>query len=167
MTNLIKELREWYKLNHPDKVHGKSIRYQEFNEILSRHEGAKEAGGLESWENEAEAFYKASGYLRPGKDPGVIGDEGYIERRDRAWRVWSAGWCYRDENSPAPDKAVEPLAMLADRKGSWIEGWYKVGDMWRIRIESNNKDGSIVFRDDDPAAAEAKAREYLEGLEDK
>ena len=57
---------------------------------------------LESWENEAEAFYKVTGYLRPGKDPGIIGDEGYTARRDKAWKIWSAGWCYRDDNPPTP-----------------------------------------------------------------
>jgi len=73
-------------------------------------------GSLEAWESEAEAFYKASGYLRPGKDPGIIGDEEYIQRRDRAWSLWCGGWNYRDNLSPISEAKVgkqeEPLAVI-------------------------------------------------------
>jgi flagellar biosynthesis/type III secretory pathway protein FliH len=44
---------------------------------------------LEAWEEEAEAFHQATGYLRPGKDDarGIHSEE---ERR-AAWIGWSKG----------------------------------------------------------------------------
>ena len=58
---------------------------------------------LESWEDEDKAFYEATGYLRPGKDPGIIGDTDYRERRDREWETWCAGYGYcASRYRPAP-----------------------------------------------------------------
>jgi hypothetical protein len=48
---------------------------------------------LEQWEAEAEAFYRATGYLRPGKDYGALSGHDHqreIERK-AAWRAWSGG----------------------------------------------------------------------------
>ena len=70
---------------------------------------------LESWEDEAKAFYEATGYLRPGKDPGIIGDTDYRERRDREWKTWRAGYGYcASRYRPAPSSADEGLRELKD-----------------------------------------------------
>ena len=64
----------------------------------------------------------------------------------------------------------EPLAVLADKKGWWIDAMGNTTDEWFIQIKRGrayeNK-GWESFEDDTYAKAESKAREYLEGLEDK
>ena len=72
-------------------------------------EGGDEGLGdsLEAWEDEAEAFYKTTGMLRPGKD--VAAASGWTEEREeerqKAYKIWCAGWSYRDGLSRRPGKA--------------------------------------------------------------
>ena len=49
---------------------------------------------LQDWENEASAFLKATGFLRPGKDvPAAMNpSDDYMEQRQLAWRAWCAGY---------------------------------------------------------------------------
>ena len=46
---------------------------------------------LQDWENEASAFLKATGFLRPGKDVPAASPEDE-EQRQLAWRAWCAGY---------------------------------------------------------------------------
>lgn len=102
-AGLVAELQKW--ANHYFPGQG-GLRDSDLQDILSRYEAVpvKEGGdeSLEEWENEAEAFYKVTGCLRPGKDPGIIGDEGYCQKRDKAWAVWCGGWNYRASLHPRP-----------------------------------------------------------------
>jgi len=121
---LLEELIEQYiyRVNSGEVLSIRSV-LKDIRDNLPRHAEPKE-DSLEAWENEAEAFYNATGYLRPGKDPGIIGDVGYCERRDRAWNIWCAGWSYCSEHHhPTPDKAVEPLAVDIDKEP--FKGWIK------------------------------------------
>ena len=53
---------------------------------------------LEKWEQEAEAFYQATGYLRPGKDvPAAMNpSDEYMEQRRLAWFAWCAARTYAE-----------------------------------------------------------------------
>lgn len=74
-------------------------------------------------------------------------------------------------------ESVEPLAVLADKKGIWqvsYQSWKNCPDSLRpsivVLFREKDKDGnevSKVFTGDTYAAAEAKARAYLESLDDK
>ncbi len=59
-----------------------------------------EMSELERWENEAAAFYKATGYLRPGKDYAGMA---FVDERIRQelWKAWVYG---RDYRLPPPPK---------------------------------------------------------------
>lgn len=51
---------------------------------------------LSDFEDEAEAFYQATGYLRPGKDePSRGGTDPYM--RNRFWHVWSEAIKYAEK----------------------------------------------------------------------
>lgn len=78
---------------------------------------------------------------------------------------------------PAPAE-VEPLAVLADRKGCWIKSIINyapdlpVKNEWYLTIGQEGEDimgcpKEEIFCTSTYAAAEAKAREYLNGLPDK
>lgn len=158
MNELIKELREWavkFGLDNEPEIEDMDKAYKAFEKILSRHAEPKE-DSLEAWENEAEAFYKATGYLRPGKDPGIIEDEGYRERRDKAWKIWSAGWCYRNDH-PTPDKAVEPLAVEIIKK---LVGYFGEEE---CRLDHHGYCQAHMMETD---CSVKKARQYLEALPD-
>ena len=51
---------------------------------------------LLDWENEAAAFLKATGFLRPGKDlsAAMSPTDEYREQCQQAWRIWCAGYDY-------------------------------------------------------------------------
>jgi len=83
--------------------------------------GAGSAGSPESanerFEREAEAFYRATGYMAPGKDVpvGMGATSDYEMRRSIAWEAWCAGIAYRGAASPSSGepsredkKGVEP-----------------------------------------------------------
>ncbi len=46
---------------------------------------------IERWEDEAEAFYRATGYLRPGKSYAAMGLPVDEEQRQALWKAWSRG----------------------------------------------------------------------------
>ena len=56
---------------------------------------------LQSFEDEAAEFYRATGYLRPGKSiPCGMETDEYIAERDKAWKDWTE----RKENLEAWNK---------------------------------------------------------------
>ena len=116
MKSAIEQMVEWLKKRRA-KVFVWNDNYVERQSVLRKaqelqaeeqaHKPEAPAGpvkdNLESWEDEAKAFYEATGYLRPGKDPGIIGDTDYRERRDREWKTWCAGYGYcASRYHPAP-----------------------------------------------------------------
>lgn len=72
------------------------------------------------------------------------------------------------DHHSTPDKAVEPLACLADRKGKSIlvVGPFYTGK-WTVTVSNDGMNGKCVAAEPTYALAESKAREYLNGLEDK
>lgn len=71
-----------------------------------------------------------------------------------------------------PVKEVEPLAVLADRKGWWLSRARHYPDRWVLNFDSLSMspvpcglDSPVIA--DTYAAAEDLARAYLEGLDDK
>ena len=69
-----------------------------------------------------------------------------------------------------PVKEVEPLAVLADRKGCGLE-IYTIGGGWQIELWGNSistqEMGIKPFTDPTYKICEQSARAYLEGLDDK
>ena len=176
------ELMEWLE-NNEDDMDGPTCDavYDKARQLLAEEEAEKATApaslveGLEAWENEAEAFYKATGYLRPGKDPGIIGDGGYTQRRDKAWLIWCGGWNYRDTLSRHTEaKQDEPLAVLADRKGfkgvvfeRSNDGAIGPREYYCSPFTSLPDGGNEWFDSPTYAGAESKARAYLNTLPDK
>jgi hypothetical protein len=71
-----------------------------------------------------------------------------------------------------PQESIEPLAVLAGRKGKHIRGVSNETDFWWITIGNNRQNlgkdnGWQDFEAYTYASAELKARQYLESLEDK
>lgn len=53
---------------------------------------------LEQWEDEADAFYRATGYLRPGKDMPTEWSAGDRRLRQDLWNAWCAGAHYAHQH---------------------------------------------------------------------
>lgn len=95
------------------------------------------SGTLEQWEAEAEAFHRATGYLRPDKDTwSGLGDEKV--RRTAHWRTWCAGaeyatpkWIKCSEWMPANNEAVNVHCALADEYGSWTGAGFYIPEGWQ------------------------------------
>ena len=73
-----------------------------------------------------------------------------------------------DSHRPVAPVALEPLAVLADRKGLRLTDQYESDGIWYIWFCSgkNPKKGERVVSQTNYAACESKARKYLEGLPD-
>jgi hypothetical protein len=73
---------------------------------------------LERWEDEAAAFYKATGYLRPGKDYGAVSGHDAQREVERlaAWKAWSGGYCYADARATV-NAALKPEQPPAGAQG--------------------------------------------------
>jgi len=118
------QLCELYAKERP-AITGKLItgaEWAEYQRLKAQKPTAPASNNLESWEDEAKAFYETTGYLRPGKDPGILGDTGYRERRDREWKTWCAGYGYCASLHPSTDKSADRCAELVKRlRGKVVE----------------------------------------------
>lgn len=89
-------------------------------------------------------------------------------------RVWALKWpiqtiqgAYQFNEILSRHEQEEPLAVLADRKGfNKVQSFKLSDDTWTFWIDGYKIQYVEVFADT-YALAEAKARQYLMGLEDK
>jgi len=94
---------------------------------------------LRDWDNEATAFLKATGFLRPGKDvPSAMNpSDEYMEQRQQAWRIWSDGCNY----------AARALAASADApEGPWKAVQQENSPQWWTVAEDGIR-LSVAFRE--------------------
>lgn len=164
----IAELREWFSGIEATLDHWKDRSDEQyciiekdtaekFHKILSRHEAEQGEGLREALVGMVDMYIDLvnsgdAGNWDPEKDKEVIAARLALSRH------------------PTPDKAVEPLAVLAE-KHNWPFVYYRKRvnpDDGPYTIELS--DGYHIgreFHGPTYAAAEAKARQYLEGIVDK
>ena len=167
---LISELREWrHDYAHKPLLSATEL-MERFDEILSRHEAEQgEESANDSFERAAKCFEKATGMIMPGKDIGAYSGwtEEQEEERRKLFKVWCAAIEYM--RHPTPDKAVEPLAVVADRLGARVRAARNEIGQWfiRIRQKGSYKGYRTIVSGITYAQAEQAARAYLECLADR
>ena len=172
-NKLVEELREWAEVQL-----GPAMREQ-FNEILSRHatpageEGYEKcyycdgSGRVPEGEYQTRICPKCDGSGEVVRHP-TKPTEPLAESTCPYWVKGTKGvrgsMCV---NQNPPTIPLTPLAVLADRKGQKVLAMYRAEKVWVIRTSHPAYCSGFDHSGLTYTLAEAEARAYLEGLDDK
>lgn len=146
-----------------------------FDDMIQYAEGPKERAFVTNIRETVFALDAALAAEKPTADEGLVGELSdltwsNIDKKEEYWKE-KVRAIYR-KYRPVPSLPVEPLAVLADRKGCSIEytgpAFYAdQGNPWEVNVVLPTIGDCHSFEAPTYAACEAKARAYLEGLNDK